>query len=235
MFREISLLSAVEIGEMRRIAAATAFVDGRISNPASTVKNNLQLHEPNAYHQSAAIALKAMQLHEDFKNFALPAMVAPPMMSRYVKGMRYGAHHDMAYIDLPSRTLRSDISCTIFLSEPEEYEGGALCIHLGTEDVRFRCKAGNAILYPSSTLHEVEPVTAGERLVAITFIQSRVADPFHREMLYEINEVAALEGLTMRPESQARLQWAHQSLLRHWCDPPLMTAAALNQLAGTSP
>ena len=220
MFREIELLSGAEVESLRRIAASAQFVDGRVSNPHSRVKENLQLHEPQAYQQSAAIILQAMARHEDFTNFVLPAAIAPPMLTRYTSGMRYGAHHDMAYLQLGNATIRSDISCTIFLGPPDSYEGGALTIHLGTEDVRFRCAPGHAILYPSNTLHEVEAVTSGERLVAITFMQSRVADPFHREMLYEINEVAALEGLKMSTENLARLQWAHQSLLRYWGDPP---------------
>ncbi len=220
MFKEIELLGRTEVEEMRRIAAAAPFVDGRISNPHSKVKHNLQLHEPAAYQQSAAIVLKAMQGHEDFNNFALPVMIAPPMMARYTSGMRYGAHYDTAYLKLANGAIRSDISCTLFLSDPASYEGGALCIHLGTETLRFRCAPGRAILYPSDSIHEVEAVTGGERLVAITFIQSRVANPFHREMLYEINEVAALEGLKMSPENLVRLQRAHQNLLRYWGDRP---------------
>jgi PKHD-type hydroxylase len=220
MFKVIELLADKEVAELKRIAAATDFVDGRASNPTSTVKNNLQLHEPKAYQQSAAIVLEAMRRHEDFNNFVMPVAVAPPMMTRYTPGMRYGAHHDMAYIHLGNATIRSDISCTVFLNPPEDYDGGALRIHLGSEDVRFRLPAGHAIFYPSNTYHEVEEVTRGERLVAISFIQSRVADPFQREMLYEINEVAALEGYNMSREGLARLQFAHQNLLRYFGDRP---------------
>ena len=103
-------------------------------------------------------------------------------------------------------TLRSDLSCTIFLNDPASYEGGALRIQLGTREERFRGAPGSAIVYPSTTMHEVEAVTKGERFVAITFIQSRIADGFRRELLYELNEVAALEGLGMAPENFARLQ-----------------------------
>lgn len=220
MFREIELLDPREVEEMRRIAASAQFVDGRISNPHSKVKLNTQLHEPNAYQASATIVMQAMQRHEDFNNFCLPVAIAPPMMARYHVGMRYGAHHDMAYLQIGNGMIRSDISCTVFLNDPASYDGGALCIHAGTQDIRFKLAPGHAILYSSDTLHEVEAVTRGERLVAITFIQSRVANPFHRQMLYEINEVAALEGLKMSTEGLARLQWAHQNLLRYWGDRP---------------
>jgi PKHD-type hydroxylase len=117
---------------------------------------------------------------------------------------------------MPGQTIRSDLSCTIFLNEPESYEGGALHIRLGDADIRFKLKPGEAVVYPSDTFHEVEPVTKGERLVAITFIQSRLPDPFRRNLLYDLNEVAALEGNTMDPQNFSRLQLVQQNLLRHW-------------------
>ncbi len=90
----------------------------------------------------------------------------------------------------------------------------------GDADLRFKLKPGDTIVYPSDTLHQVEPVTRGERLVAITFIQSRVPDTFKRHMLFELNEVAALEGLKMDPENFSRLQLVQQNLLRVWGDKP---------------
>jgi PKHD-type hydroxylase len=106
------------------------------------------------------------------------------------------------------------------MNEPETYEGGALHVRIGDADLRFKLKAGQAILYPSDTLHEVEPVTSGERLVAITFIQSRVPDPFRRSLLFELNEVAALEGNNMSPENFSRLQLVQANLLRYWGEMP---------------
>jgi PKHD-type hydroxylase len=221
MFKEIpDLLSGAEVARLRDIAARTQFVDGRITNPHSKVKNNLQLHDAGAYRQSSQLILDAMNAHEDFNNFAFPAAIAPPMMTRYTAGMRYGAHHDMAYIRAPAGLIRSDLSCTIFLSDPQSYEGGALRVTMGSAEMRFKGKAGSAILYPSDTLHEVEEVKSGERLVAITFMQSRIKDPWRRAMLYELNEVAALEGLKMAPGNFARLQLVQQNLLRHWGDKP---------------
>ena len=117
-------------------------------------------------------------------------------------------------------TVRSDLSCTVFLNEPADYEGGSLHIRLSDGSMRFKLKPGQAIVYPSDTLHEVEPVTKGERLVAITFIQSRVKDPFQRHMLFELNEVAALEGLKMDKANFSRLQLVQANLLRYWGDQP---------------
>ena len=220
MYREIELLSPAGIDELRRIAAGARFVDGRISNPHSKVKHNLQLHDEAAYKQSAKLLAEALWSHEDFRNFAFPVAMLPPMMTRYTSDMRYGAHADAAFLQLGSQTVRSDLSCTIFLSDPSDYEGGALRLQLGTAELRFRGKPGSAIVYPSTLLHEVEPVTGGERLVAITFIQSRIADAFRRELLYKLNEVAALEGLSMAPENYTRLQHVQANLLRHWGERP---------------
>jgi PKHD-type hydroxylase len=221
MFREIpDLLTPGEVFQLRGIASRTRFVDGRITNPHSKVKNNLQLHDADAYQQSSQLILEAMAAHEDFANFAFPAAIAPPMMTRYTSGMRYGAHQDAAYIRLQTGTIRSDVSCTVFLNDPGDYEGGALKVTIGTAELRFKGKPGSAILYPSDTLHEVEEVTSGERLVAITFMQSRIKDPWRRAMLYELNEVAALEGLKMDPANYARLQLVQENLLRYWGDQP---------------
>lgn len=221
MFKEIELLSPQQVDELRQIAASARFVDGRITNPHNEAKQNQQLHDPATYQKSAQIVAQALLAHEDFRNFAFPVKIAPPLITRYTPEMRYGAHTDAAFLQLPSAgALRSDLSCTIFLSDPKGYDGGALRIVLGTRDIRFRGEAGTAIIYPSDMLHEVEPVTGGERLVAITFIQSRIADPFRRELLYELNEVAALEGLNMSRENFTRLQLVQQQLLRYWGDNP---------------
>ncbi len=219
MFKEIpDLLDLGQLTELRRIAAAAEFVDGRISNPHSRVKDNLQLNDQDAYERSSRIVLDALYAHEDFVNFAFPRAVLPPLMTRYTRGMRYGAHPDAAYVGSASGPQRTDLSCTVFINEPGDYEGGALRIRLGTRDMRFRGSGGSAIVYPSDMLHEVEAVSRGERLVAITFIESRIPDHAKRLMLHELNEVAALEGLTMKEENFSRLQLVQQNLLRLWGD-----------------
>lgn len=221
MFREVQFLNTDQVRELRQIAASAPFVDGRISNPHSTVKNNLQLHEPQAYERSAYIVAQAIMGHEDFRNFAFPVAIAPPLLVRYEPGMHYGGHSDAAFLNVPPvGMIRSDLSCTVFLNDPASYEGGALRMRLGTTTMRFKLQPGHAVVYPSNTLHEVEPVTKGERLVAITFIQSRIKDPVKRDLLYDLNEVAALEGLNMKQENFTRLQLVQQGLLRHWADKP---------------
>jgi PKHD-type hydroxylase len=220
MYRILTLLTPQEIEECQRIAAASPFVDGRITNPHNLAKQNEQLHEPQAYQKSSQLLLQALARSEEFRDFAFPAVLAPPFLTRYRPGMKYGAHTDSAYIRMPGGELRSDLSCTIFLNAPENYEGGALHIQLGDGDLRFKLKSGEAIIYPSDTLHEVEPVTKGERLVAITFIQSKIPDPFRRNLLFNLNEVAALEGLNMSHENFTRLQLVQAQLLRYWGEKP---------------
>jgi len=220
MYRILPLLTEAEINECRRIAATAPFVDGRITNPHNMAKQNEQLHEPEAYQKSSQLLLQAYSRSEEFREFAFPVVIAPPFLTRYRPGMKYGVHSDSAFIRMQRGELRSDLSSTVFLGNPDEYEGGALHIRYGDVDIRLKLRAGEAVIYPSDTLHEVEPVTKGERLVAITFIQSRIQDPFRRNLLFDLNEVAALEGLKMEYENFSRLQLVQNQLLRYWGDKP---------------
>lgn len=218
MFKQLKLLDDAEVAELRKIAAEAPFVDGKISNPHSKVKNNLQLHDADAYRTSSQMLLMALMNSREFNDFAFPERIAPPMLCKYTPGMHYGLHADAARIQLPDGPLRVDISATIFLNPPEDFEGGALHVTFGEAGMRFKGVPGSAIVYPATSLHEVEPVTKGERLVAITFIQSRIADPMKRSLLYELNEVAALEGLGMKPENYTRIQAVQANLQRMWTE-----------------
>jgi len=220
MYRVLQILTDSEVAECRSIAASAPFVDGKITNPHNAAKHNEQLHDQAAYQKSSELLKQALARSPEFIEFAFPVAMAPPMMTRYKPGMKYGAHADAAFIQLPGATIRSDLSCTIFLNDPKDYEGGELRVRLGDAELTFKLKPGEAIVYPSDSLHQVVPVTKGERLVAITFIQCRIQDPFRRNMLFELNEVAALEGLKMDAENFGRLQLVQQNLLRYWSDMP---------------
>lgn len=220
MFLEIeNLLDAAELAELMGVAATANFVDGRISNPHNQLKSNLQLHDQGAHARSSQILIKALFRSEDFVNFAFPKVMAPPMITKYDVGMHYGAHADAAFIPMGDRALRTDLSATIFLADPDSYDGGELSVQLGTRDVQFKGKAGGAIIYPSNQMHRVLPVTRGTRIAAITFIESDVPDCAQRELLYELNEVAALEGLKMDIANYSRLQRIQYALKRAWSDP----------------
>lgn len=218
MFLEIDdVLTAAEVAQLSAMAEKARFVDGRLSSPHSTVKDNLQIdHADETYAASSRLMAEALQRSEPFRNFAFPSLMAPPLLARYEPGMKYGVHSDSAMIQLGARQLRSDISCTIFLSAPETYEGGALAVHLGGRRVEFKLKPGAAVVYPSTTLHEVTPVTKGKRLVGITFVESQIPDGALRELLYDLDEVAATEGLAMSPEGRVRLQHVRTNLRRMW-------------------
>jgi PKHD-type hydroxylase len=218
MFVELpDVLSPAEVERLRALSAGARFVEGRRSNPHSQVKNNLQIdHADPAYAESSRLMAQALHRNEAFRDFALPRTVAPPLLAKYVPGMNYGVHSDAAMISAGFAPLRSDLSCTLFLVEPGTYEGGELNIQLGGRTIAFKGAAGAAVVYPSTTLHEVRPVTSGERLVGLSFIESVIRDPAKREILATLNEVAALEGFNMSWENRTRLQHARDNLLRLW-------------------
>jgi len=220
MFLEIKgLLTQAEVARLTALSREVKFVEGRISNPANTTKDNLQadLGDPK-YQESTDIVATAFARSREFNDFAMPKRIAPPLLCRYEPGMKYGAHADAALIPLGDNPLRSDISCTVFIAEPSTYEGGELVTHLGTRPVVFKGEPGDAIVYPSTMLHEVKPVRSGQRLVSITFIESRIADEHRRTQLYELNEIGALEGLKMSWQNRVRLELVRQNLLRMWAD-----------------
>jgi PKHD-type hydroxylase len=222
MFLEIpALLNDPEIARLRQLSQELTFVDGRQSNPANIQKHNLQAAgepgDPRSA-ESAQIVGAALMRSEQFRGFVFPKRMAPPLLARYEPGMKYGPHADAARVHSAIGTLRSDVSVTVFLQDPASYQGGELVVHLGTRPVAFKGRPGEAILYPSTLLHEVRPVTAGQRLVAITFVESFIADEWRRTQLYELNEVAALEGLKMSWESRIRLEVVRQNLERLWSD-----------------
>jgi PKHD-type hydroxylase len=223
MFLEIkSLLTPAEIERMRTLAAAMQFVEGRVSNQTNPTKQNLQAVRSGAdplYTESVKIATEALARSREFREFAFPKRLSEPLLSRYDKGMRYGAHPDSPYLPVaPNGLLRTDLSATVFISGPESYAGGELVVHLGTRKLAFKGSAGDAIVYPSTKLHEVSEVTEGSRLVSIVFIESIIADEYKRAQIYELNEIAALEGGQMTWENRMRFEVARNNLMRMWSE-----------------
>ena len=212
-----NLLTATEIARLTSLSRDLRFVQGRVSNPANVTKDNLQADAADPrYAESVQIVNAALARSREFVDFALPKHVAPPMLCRYEPGMKYGAHADAALIQLGNNRIRSDLSCTVFVSASSGYEGGELSIEIGNMAIPIKAEAGEAIVYPSTTLHEVVPVRSGERLVSITFIESYIADEHQRAQVYELNEIAALEGASMKWESRVRLDVVRQNLMRMW-------------------
>lgn len=218
MFLEIKeFLNPQEVARLRELAGRVQFVDGRISNPHNIAKKNLQANEadPN-YAESSKIVADAFARSAPFRDFAFPRHVAPPLMARYEVGMTYGAHSDTSHMRFGNELHRSDLSATVWLNPPASYDGGELVVHLGTQPVTIKGEPGSVIVYPSTQLHEVLPVRRGQRLVSITFIESMIPEEFHRTQLYELSEVAALEGLKMDWANRVRLDGVRNNLLRLW-------------------
>jgi len=211
------LLEAPEIARLGTLAGELRFVDGRISNPHNLTKNNLQADQSDPrYAESVQIVNAAFARSREFVDFCLPKCMAPPLLCRYEPGMKYGAHADSAILHVANVRMRSDLSCTVYISDPSTYEGGELLLTVGNEPIAFKYAAGDAIVYPSTMLHEVRPVRSGRRLVSITFIESHIADSHRRNLLYELGEVSALEGLKMSWDGRVRLEVVRQNLIRMW-------------------
>jgi PKHD-type hydroxylase len=218
MFLEIKdFLKPEEVARLTALAAKVQFVDGRISNPHNKAKNNLQANEADPhYAESSQIVADAFARCEPFRDFAFPRHIAPPLLARYEVGMTYGAHADTSHMRFGNEIHRADLSATVWLSPPASYDGGELVIYLGTRPVVIKGEPGSIILYPSTQLHEVAPVRRGQRLVSITFIESLIPEEFLRTQLYELSEVAALEGLKMDWGNRVRLEAVRNNLLRLW-------------------
>lgn len=218
MFLEIkNLLSEAEVTRLIALSEGMKFVDGRATNSGFDLKQNLQADtSDSAYAESVKIVSDAFWRSREFRDFALPRRFAPPLLARYEPGMKYGPHADAAFIPLVEGPLRSDVSCTVFLSDPRSYEGGELVIHLGVRALPLKAPPGAAILYPSTTLHEVAPVRSGQRLVSLTFIESQIPDEQERAVLFELGEISALEGNNINWVSRMRLEVVRQNLTRKW-------------------
>lgn len=218
MFIEIkNLLTEAEVAHLTALASGVTFEDGRATNAGFVHKNNLQVDpQDKSFAESAAVVTNAFARSRAFQDFAFPRRIAPPRLARYEAGMRYGPHADAAFMATPGGALRSDVSCTVFLSDPRSYEGGELVLHLGVRALPLKAEPGAAILYPSTTLHEVAPVRSGVRLVSLTFIESRIPDEQERGMLFELGEISALEGASMSELGRMRLEVVRQNLARKW-------------------
>lgn len=217
MFHTIDpLLTPEEVARLQQLAKTISFESGRSSNPDFTKKNNLQPdHSDAGYKESSAIVQNGLARNEYFRDYCIPKTMAPPMITKYQPGMNYGEHIDSAL--LPFRpAIRSDISCTVFISDPATYEGGELNIRLGDKEMQIKGKPGTAILYPSTTYHQVLPVTKGERIVSITFIESMVRDIHQREILVELTEFNHANAAKIGPDEQVRLEYIRQNLTRMW-------------------
>ena len=217
-----ALLSKKKLSEIHELIAQARFVDGKLSagKAAQRVKNNEEIAADAAQLERLnQLVMGPLVNHPIFQNAVLPHRVATPFFARYTSQQHYGEHIDDPVMGPMGQRYRSDISITIFLTPPAEYQGGELRIHtqFGHHDVKL--EAGDAIIYPSSSLHQVMPVASGTRLVAVTWAQSLIRDPGKRELLYELN-LARQSLMAERPEAQVTKQVDHSyvNLVRMWSE-----------------
>ena len=215
------LLTGDEVGALLQIAAAGQFTDGRATAGAALhgVKNNLQLEPtPEQDQRVQQIVIGALMRNPEFGSFALPRRIIPPRLTRCDAGMGYGSHIDQAFMGR-GEPIRSDLSMTLFLSDPGLYEGGELVLETPIGEQEIKLPVGDAVVYATTVHHRVATVTQGTRLVAIAWMQSFVPDPARRQLLHDLR-IAKDRVREANPGSEeaALLLRCHANLLRMWSD-----------------
>jgi PKHD-type hydroxylase len=216
------LLNSAQLDKIRETLIGAEFVDGRLSAgfAAARVKQNQELkQDPDRLKLLIRIVMSSLAHNETFRFGALPHRVADPIVARYEPGMTYGDHVDDPIMGASGPRFRTDVSMTIFLSDPESYTGGELTVRTPFGDRQVKLPAGDAVIYPSASLHGVAEVTQGERLVMLTWIQSYVRDAARRELLYELN-LAREKLLKESPgaETTGYVDRSYSNLMRMWAD-----------------
>jgi len=215
------VLSPAEVGDMRAALAGATWASGRDTAgwQAAGVKENGQLVESDPVaRQLGDQVLAALERCKPFIAAALPLRVYPPMFNRYAGGQAFGAHVDTAIRQVPwaPARVRADLSATLFLSEPDSYEGGELIVEDETGARAAKLPAGSMVLYGAGTVHRVAPVTRGERLAAFTWVQSMVRDAGQRELLLELDR--GIQVAAAANSETVRLTGVYHNLLRRWAD-----------------
>ena len=214
------ILGINEINQAKELLEGATFQDGKLSAGfvAQKVKNNEEAIDAYTAEKLNEIVMGNLVRHPTYNKAALPHKVAAPFYARYQPGMNYGEHIDDPIMGKDNR-YRSDIAITIFISSPEEYEGGELKIQTPYSEQAIKYPAGDAVLYPATTRHQVMPVTKGERLVAVTWVQSLVRSHEQRDLLYQLNETRE-KMLRKNPDSEEtkRIDLVYINLVRMWSD-----------------
>lgn len=216
------VLTPTQVRDMRERLQAAGWTDGRVTAgyQSAQAKKNLQLDEQDPLaRELGAVVLRALNDSALFMSAALPATVYPPLFNCYREGDAFGMHVDNAIRDVrgSSQRLRTDLSATLFLSEPDSYDGGELVIDGFSGASEIKLPAGDLILYPSVSLHRVNPVTRGQRMASFFWVQSLVRDQAQRTLLLELD--VAVQQLTERvPDDPALVQLVgvYHNLLRRW-------------------
>lgn len=216
------VLSHEQLDGIAKILAGATFVDGKLSagSRAGGVKNNQEL---DAKHASTGelneIVMGNLFRHPVFQSAVLPSRLSAAFFARYTQGMAYGDHIDDPIMGVANR-YRSDVAITVFLTDPDSYEGGELEVRTPFGKQSVRLAAGNAFVYPASSVHRVCEVSRGERLVAVAWAQSLVRDAAKRELLYDLDVARqSLIRVTPKAEVTEKVDTVYANLLRMWAEP----------------
>src|SRR5262249_53914642 len=218
------VLSAAQVAEARRILDSTNWVDGKITagHQSARAKDNQQLPEGSLAAQKLGdMILNALGQNALFISAALPRHVFPPLFNRYEGGQSFGTHVDNAIRQIPgtAHRIRTDLSATLFFAAPEEYDGGELVVEdtYGVHQVKL--PAGSLVLYPSTSLHHVKPVTRGARIASFFWIQSMVRDDAERTLLFDLDTaIQRVNRDAPASPSAVQLTGIYHNLIRRWAE-----------------
>lgn len=198
-----------------------SFIDGKLSagKTAQKVKNNQEIDQSTEIAQHLSkIVVGNLYSNKIFRDASLPYRIATPYFAKYQKGKSYGSHIDDPIMGGESQKFRCDIALTIFLSSPQDYEGGELCIQTEFGEQQCKFESGDIVLYPASSLHRVNKVTAGARIVGVTWIQSMVRDPAKRQILYNLCQARDALNNTNMKQTNDQVEHSYNNLVRMWSD-----------------
>lgn len=224
LVRVPGVLSPSQVETFRSILASTDWIDGRVTagTQSALAKRNLQVPEDApAARELGETILSALGRNETFVSAALPFRVFPPLFNRYDEGMGFGAHVDNSIrFSAQGQRLRTDLSCTLFLTAPEDYDGGELVIEdvFGEQSVKF--EAGDMVVYPASSLHRVNAITRGSRWASFFWVQSMVKDDGQRALLHRMDNAIGETRRALGDEHSAvlALTAGYHNLLRMWAE-----------------
>jgi PKHD-type hydroxylase len=218
------VLAAEQVAQCRQALATASWADGRATagNQSVQVKHNLQVPESHPVARELGdMILAALERHPLFLSAALPLKVVPPLFNRYEGGGTYGTHIDGAIWQIAGtiHRVRTDLSATLFLTPPEEYDGGELTVEDTYGPHKVKLPAGDMILYPGTSLHHVTPVTRGVRISAVFWIQSMVRDDGQRTLLFDLDmAIQQVRGAVSEQGPAVQLTNVYHNLLRQWAD-----------------
>jgi PKHD-type hydroxylase len=224
MVRIPNVLTAEQVARCREVMTKAAWVDGKVTagHQSSQVKNNLQLPEnaPEA-RELGGMVMQALARSQLFTSAVLPKQVFPPLFNRYDAGMTFGAHVDNSIRSHAANgiTIRTDVSSTLFISAPEDYDGGELVVEdtYGRHSVKL--PAGDMIVYPATSLHHVTPITRGSRIASFFWTQSMIRDESRRSLLFDLDmAIMRLAGDHPQHGSVVELTAVYHNLLRQWSE-----------------